>query len=323
MKIIDFLRKLGIIRFGAVSGKYKNYQDMPDELMFDNVYDKKKDLVDHSVQSKQSMNKTSPDGQVITKISAALFWLMITLSIITTLFLGLVIGSGVWLYTIITILIIYLFILYRFKSGTCLIKSPWLSFFIFIIIAIVITVVGVPTSRNREGVDGNRNNTTLNSETNVKQVEMGNDDSTAETLEWIDYTGAKSAILGFKYPKKYTIEEYGTSIIVYVDKTKDYDYHFTISVMDSELPQPTDCYETAKATVAAFEGGEVRYANSYSFGSSVGCENGINITQKGKKIYEIQRTFNGKGRNYGLIAYAAKESDLGILKEVMETFKLK
>lgn len=44
MKFLDLLRKLGIIRYGAVSGTYKSYKDRPDELMFDNVYDKKKDL---------------------------------------------------------------------------------------------------------------------------------------------------------------------------------------------------------------------------------------------------------------------------------------
>jgi hypothetical protein len=44
MKFLDLLRKLGILRYGAVGGTYKSYKDRPDELMFDNVYDKKKDL---------------------------------------------------------------------------------------------------------------------------------------------------------------------------------------------------------------------------------------------------------------------------------------
>jgi len=45
MNIIKWLRKLGILRFGAVSGTYKSYKDIPDELMYDNVYDKQKDLM--------------------------------------------------------------------------------------------------------------------------------------------------------------------------------------------------------------------------------------------------------------------------------------
>jgi len=45
MKFLDWLRKLGILRFGATGGTYTSYKDRPDELMYDNVYDKKKDLV--------------------------------------------------------------------------------------------------------------------------------------------------------------------------------------------------------------------------------------------------------------------------------------
>lgn len=45
MKLIDILRKLGVLRFGATGGKYGSYKDMPDELMYNDVYDAKKDLV--------------------------------------------------------------------------------------------------------------------------------------------------------------------------------------------------------------------------------------------------------------------------------------
>ena len=46
MKLIKMLKKLGIVRGGMVGGTYKSYKDMPDELMYDNVYNKKTDLVD-------------------------------------------------------------------------------------------------------------------------------------------------------------------------------------------------------------------------------------------------------------------------------------
>jgi hypothetical protein len=45
MKFLDWLRKLGILRFGSTSATYKSYKDRPDEFMYDNVYNKKKDLV--------------------------------------------------------------------------------------------------------------------------------------------------------------------------------------------------------------------------------------------------------------------------------------
>lgn len=45
MKLIDILRKLGILRFGTVKGTYSSAKDMPDGLLMDGVYDSKKDLV--------------------------------------------------------------------------------------------------------------------------------------------------------------------------------------------------------------------------------------------------------------------------------------
>jgi hypothetical protein len=43
MKIIDLLRKLGILRFGTYKGTYKN--EIPDQMLYDDVYDSEKDLV--------------------------------------------------------------------------------------------------------------------------------------------------------------------------------------------------------------------------------------------------------------------------------------
>lgn len=43
-----WLRKLGIVRSGAVKGTYRSTKDMPDELFFDNVYDPQADLLHRS-----------------------------------------------------------------------------------------------------------------------------------------------------------------------------------------------------------------------------------------------------------------------------------
>ena len=45
MKLLDILRKLGILRFGAEAGVYTSAADRPTSLMMDGVYDSKKDLV--------------------------------------------------------------------------------------------------------------------------------------------------------------------------------------------------------------------------------------------------------------------------------------
>lgn len=45
MKLLDILRKLGILRFGAEAATYTSAADRPSSLMMDGVYDSKKDLV--------------------------------------------------------------------------------------------------------------------------------------------------------------------------------------------------------------------------------------------------------------------------------------
>ena len=45
MKLLDILRKLGILRFGTESGVYTNAAERPTSLQMDGVFDSKKDLV--------------------------------------------------------------------------------------------------------------------------------------------------------------------------------------------------------------------------------------------------------------------------------------
>jgi hypothetical protein len=45
MSLLDILRKLGIVRFGAEAGVYTNATDRPTSLQMDGVFDSKKDLV--------------------------------------------------------------------------------------------------------------------------------------------------------------------------------------------------------------------------------------------------------------------------------------
>ena len=46
MKLIDWLRKLGILRFGAEAGVYRNAKDRPTSLQMDGVFNSKKDVID-------------------------------------------------------------------------------------------------------------------------------------------------------------------------------------------------------------------------------------------------------------------------------------
>jgi hypothetical protein len=45
MGLVELLRKLGILRYGATAGTYENGAERPTELMMDDVYDARKDLV--------------------------------------------------------------------------------------------------------------------------------------------------------------------------------------------------------------------------------------------------------------------------------------
>ena len=45
MKILDILRKLGILRYGVPAGVYTSAADAPSSMILDDVYDEKKDLV--------------------------------------------------------------------------------------------------------------------------------------------------------------------------------------------------------------------------------------------------------------------------------------
>lgn len=45
MRLLDLLRKLGILRFGSTAGTYRDGAQRPTELMMDGVYDARKDLV--------------------------------------------------------------------------------------------------------------------------------------------------------------------------------------------------------------------------------------------------------------------------------------
>ncbi|NLF72071.1 MAG: hypothetical protein GX575_23810 [Candidatus Anammoximicrobium sp.] len=46
MTLLDWLRKLGIVRFGAESGVYRDATQRPTSLQMDGVFDSEKDVID-------------------------------------------------------------------------------------------------------------------------------------------------------------------------------------------------------------------------------------------------------------------------------------
>jgi hypothetical protein len=58
MKLIDWLRKLGILRFGAEGGVYRNAKERPMSFQMDGVFNSEKDVIN---LGRKADHKTSPD----------------------------------------------------------------------------------------------------------------------------------------------------------------------------------------------------------------------------------------------------------------------
>jgi hypothetical protein len=57
MKLIEWLRKLGILRFGGEAAVYRNAKDRPPSFQMDHVFDSEKDVIDIGKKK-----KTPPDA---------------------------------------------------------------------------------------------------------------------------------------------------------------------------------------------------------------------------------------------------------------------
>ncbi|NQV28647.1 MAG: hypothetical protein HQ518_30210 [Rhodopirellula sp.] len=63
MKLLDLLRRLGILRFGAEAAVYRNAKERPMSIQMDNVFDSKKDVIDLDERKSgiPALRKTSSD----------------------------------------------------------------------------------------------------------------------------------------------------------------------------------------------------------------------------------------------------------------------
>lgn len=61
MKLIEWLKKLGILRFGAEATVYRNAKDRPLSFQMDDVFDSKKDVVDLGKKSETRPDAEKPD----------------------------------------------------------------------------------------------------------------------------------------------------------------------------------------------------------------------------------------------------------------------
>ncbi len=60
MKLLDWLRKLGILRFGVQGGVYRNAKERPLSFQMDDVFDPKKDVIDIPSKRKSQSDSDKP-----------------------------------------------------------------------------------------------------------------------------------------------------------------------------------------------------------------------------------------------------------------------
>lgn len=67
MKLLDWLRRLGLFRFGAEAGTYRNARERPISLQMGDVFDSKNDVInlDERKTSRPSPKRSDRDGPVV------------------------------------------------------------------------------------------------------------------------------------------------------------------------------------------------------------------------------------------------------------------
>ncbi len=94
MKIVNWLRKLGILRYGTKQYTYTSGKDMSAEALMDDVYDGKKDLLSHEgTDTKENDKETSAEPKKTKKESKMWKKILGAIVVIIALFVGLVMWS--------------------------------------------------------------------------------------------------------------------------------------------------------------------------------------------------------------------------------------
>jgi hypothetical protein len=90
MKIMDVLRKLGIVRYGAKSATYTSMKDRPAEFTMEGVFNAEKDLVNQEDVKNAAAAVKSLGGRKV------MFWVAVALGALTLLLFAAGSGLTVW-----------------------------------------------------------------------------------------------------------------------------------------------------------------------------------------------------------------------------------
>jgi hypothetical protein len=129
MKILDVLRKLGILRYGTKAATYTSAKDMPAEFLMDDVFNADKDLVNREDVNKAAAAVKSPGGRKI------MFWAVLPLCAFALLMF--VAGSGLTVWFCIDVLLWggFLAVLAQFAYGGRYSYTMMIILLVFLILA--------------------------------------------------------------------------------------------------------------------------------------------------------------------------------------------
>ena len=92
MKIVDVLRKLGILRYGVKTGTYTSMKDRPAEFFMEGVFNAEKDLVNQEDVKNAAAAVKSLGGRKV------MFWAVVPLGAFALLLFAAGSGLTVWFF---------------------------------------------------------------------------------------------------------------------------------------------------------------------------------------------------------------------------------
>ena len=92
MKVLDVLRKLGILRYGAKAATYTSMKDRPAEFFMEGVFNAEKDLVNKEDVKNAAAAVKSLGGRKV------LFWVAVALGALALLLFATGSGLTVWFF---------------------------------------------------------------------------------------------------------------------------------------------------------------------------------------------------------------------------------
>lgn len=144
MKFVDWLRKLGIYRSGAVSGTYTNAKERPTELQMEGVFNAEKDLI-----SKKDAGGAKKSGLPLA---------VLIINIIVGLFIILIALTSTLAWLIILLWLLWLVLLFLIFSKVLKVSCAYWLIFIILTIGTLLTVILTQAKSDSTSKEGTASN---------------------------------------------------------------------------------------------------------------------------------------------------------------------